>query len=266
MSDSAGVQTHFSGGAETPELDDYRPISPLVIVACIATFVSLLALAHPLLWICPAIAAILSICAMVQVSAAQSRFSGRSLAAVCLCATALIGAYAPARSLSREHVLYTQARAKAEQLFSLLRQGRVQEAHQLTQSPVDRYKGPETLATYYTTDPVAETPSMRRDDNPDNPPEMPADVPRDPPSLELENFLKDAVIAKLVAYGPQVRIEHIQNFAIQNVYGTLKVTQQFQAHGVDNGQPESIDFLLRSQRRKDESTADWQVGEFELVE
>jgi len=263
MFETDRVETHFSGGAEAPELEDYHPISPLVIGACIAGLASVLAIVHPLLWVVPVVAAILSICAIIGVSAAQSRYSGRSAAVVALCVAALIGTYAPARSLSRERAIYTRAQAKAEEWLSLIQQGRVQEAHQFTLGPSQRFKGPGPLAGHYLPPP----PTSRRNANSMDPSSMdPADMMMEPSDSEqIAAFLQEPVTAKLVEYGKQASIEHLQDVSIGTTYGNVAVTQRFKVSGVSDGQPGSFEFLVTSTRWEALEHANWQVGGFKEV-
>jgi hypothetical protein len=260
MSKSSLVETHFRSGEEAPELEDYRPISPLVVAACVAAVLSLLAVAHPLLWVLPVVAVVLSISAIVRVSAEHSRSGGRGVAVAALCFAALIGSYAPARSISRDRALFSQARAKAEEWISLIQQGRIQEAHQLSLSPSDRFQGPGSLDDHYTAVPPERTMSDGEADDL----AASADL-SPPPAAAIETFMAKPAIAKLLEFGTDAKIEHLQDDTIVLVYGDLTFTQHFRASRVRDGQTESFDFWVRSTRREQSRSADWNVGEIDLV-
>lgn len=261
MSETVRAETHFRGDVEAPELEGYRPISPLVIVACIVGLASVLAIVHPLLWIVPIVAAVLSICAIVRVSAAQSRYGGRSAAIAALCFAVFIGSYAPARTISRERALYEQARLNVEAWLSLLQQGRVQEAHQLSLNEHERFQGPASLADHY-----AEVPPPSRMSPASQMEAMEeASMQGPPPAVKLKGFVAEPVVAKLLEFGEQARIEHLKNVQSELSFGTHRLTLRYRAAGVHAGQPESIEFLIRAMRNEGEKLATWSVGNLELV-
>ena len=261
MSQLDRVETHFSGGGESLELKDYRPISPLVIVACVAGLASLLAIVHPLLWIFPAVAVVLSVCAIRQVSAAQSRYSGRLAAVAALCVAALMGAYAPARAISLERELYARAQPQVKQWISLIQQGRFQEAHQFTLGLDARFEGPGPLANYYH--PPAR--KARSEADSADPLFDPGEIQMEPSASDrLAGFMQDPLIVKLVEYGEQGSVEHVQNVVIEKVYGNVEVTQRFRASGMHDGQPESIEFRVTSARWEVLGDANWQFREFQI--
>lgn len=258
------VKMHFSGGDEAPELEDYRPISPLVMVACIAGLMSLLAIVHPLLWIVPVVAVILSVCAIRQLSTAQSRYGGRPGAVVALCLAALIGTYAPARSISRERALYMRAQTQAKRWISIFQQGRYLEAHQLTMEPSQRFQGPGPLADHYLPpDRAARSDASSMDDTMMDPDHM---LMNPSATAKLASFLQEPVLAKLVAYGEQSSVAHVRNVSVGATYDNVVVTQRFRVSGVQDGQPGSIEFLVKSIRWEALEHANWQFGGFREVE
>ncbi|MBI2481035.1 MAG: hypothetical protein HYV60_21090 [Planctomycetia bacterium] len=257
MSKSDRVEPLFHSGDELPELDDYRPVSPLVIAACVAGLSSLLAMVHPLLWVVPVIAVVLSICAIIRVSAAHSRYSGRGAAVVALCLATLIGSYAPARTISRERAICAQARTKTEEWISLLQQGRVHEAHQLSLNTGERFQGPASLDTHY-----AEVPPRSSSSSSDE--EMGEMMGPSPAEL-LKGFVGEPAVKKLAEFGTQARIEHLRDLSISFESQDLKITQEFRASAVHDGHPESIEFLVRATRHEEGNFADWKIGEIELV-
>ncbi|MBC8354220.1 MAG: hypothetical protein H8E66_19680 [Planctomycetes bacterium] len=258
MSESDLREAQFSGSAETPELEDYHPISPLTIGACLAACASLLAVIHPILWVVPVVAVVLSTCAIVRVSSAHSRYSGRTAAVFALCGAVLIGAYAPARVLSRDRLLYARSQEKAAEWIKLIQEGRVQEAHQLSLSESARFRGPESLASHYRALPPIHGSSTE-------------DVMRESmggprAGEQLRMFVSEPVVAKLLAFGDRAQIEHLENGTIGYDYGDVTVVQVFRASGVVGGGSESIDFLIRTSRREGKNLGSWKVGALQLRE
>lgn len=260
MSESDRMRTSFSGGAETPELEDYRPISPLVVGACVTALVSFVAVVHPVLWVVPVVAAALSIGAIVRVSAPQSRYSGRPAAVIALGIAMLSGTYAPARTLSYERALGTRAQEKTEAWISLIQKGRLQEAHQFTKDLGDRFQGPGSLASHYDRVPP-DSSSAGGEGEID---EMQLMGP--PPGEELNQFAENSAIVKLLEFGEQTEIELLRNVEIHESLGDATITQRYRARGVHEGRPQSIEFLIRATRREGEKRAHWKVGNIELVE
>lgn len=269
MSQVDHVEMRFSSGNEAPELQDYRPISPLVILACIAGLLSLLAVVHPLLWFVPAVAVVLSACAIRQVSAAHSRYSGRLAAVAALCLAALVGTYAPARAISLERELYARAQPYVKEWISLIQQGRYEEAHQFTLALSERFQGPGALEAYY------HPPAQGGQHDPSSTDLVPADPPTTDPAMlqldaapddQLAKFLQEPLIVKLIDYGPQASLTHVQNVSIRNAFGNVEVTQRFRVSGVHEGLPGSIEFLVTSIRWEVLGHANWQFRNFREVQ
>jgi hypothetical protein len=194
------------------------------------------------------------------VSSAQSRYSGRSAAAAALCLAALIGSYAPARTLSRDLALFAEASAKNVEWLLLVQQGRVQEAHQLSQESHDRFQGPASLASHYANVPSMKSLSEATD-------EMAGLAGMGPsPAEQIKEFVALPVVAKLLEFGEQSRIEHLQNVEKSFAQGELTITQRYRVSGVHDGQPESIEFLIRAMRREEGKRASWSVGNIELAQ
>ncbi|MCA9143338.1 MAG: hypothetical protein H6823_09155 [Planctomycetaceae bacterium] len=263
MSESHPVETHFTGGPEIPDLEQYRPISALVVVAFIASVFSLLAILHPLLWVLPVVAVVISLSAIIRVSGSQTRYSGRGAAVLGLCIATLIGVYAPVRVISRDRALYAQAREKAEFWLSLVQQGRMHEAHQLSLKSDERFQGPGSLAKHYSDAPSSQTGTEARGE----PLEM-MELENTPPR-KLKEFVSEPTASKLQQFGNTAHIEHLRDEMITSesngVNNTLKITQRFRASGVIDGEPESIEFLVRSTRDDGTTVANWSVGSLELA-
>lgn len=258
MSESDRGQSHFTGVAEMPELEEYRPINPLVIAACLAGLLSLLAVFHPLLWVLPVAAIIISLAAIVRVSTGQRRSSGRNAAIFALCVAVFAGAYAPARAISRERTLLSAARAKAEAWLALIQQGRVQEAHQLTMQPELRFQGPGSLASHYEIAPPKPSPVDPMED-------AMMEMSGEPtPPERLRTFVTE--VAKLLEFGEQARFEHLEDVSTKSEHGDLVFTQRYRATRIHQGQTESIEFYVRATRHDGERVAEWRVGSLELLQ
>jgi hypothetical protein len=85
------------------------------------------------------------------------------------------------------------------------------------------------------------------------------------PSAAIEAFMAKPAIAKLLEFGTDAKIQHLRDDTIVPVYGDLTFTQHFRASRVRDSQTESFDFWVRSTRREQSRSADWNVGEIDLV-
>jgi hypothetical protein len=145
---STSPEPHVSSLDEAP-LTGYRKVSLAAVLALIAGLVSTLALAHPFLWIVPPIAVVLAIVALRTIAAEDADVTGKNLAVIGLMFALVFGLWAPARVLTRQWHLYSQAHFFADEWFDLLRAGKLHEAHQLTLPPIERQLPGANLAKVY---------------------------------------------------------------------------------------------------------------------
>lgn len=258
MSESDRSEAQFRAEDEAPELEDYRPISGLAIAACLSSVASLLAIAHPLLWVVPVVTVLLSIVAIVRISAPQSRYGGRGAAVCALCFAMLIVGYAPARSISRDRSLYSRSRARVEEFIALLQQGQVMKAHQISLDTHDRFQGPGSLTEHY-----AEKPPHVHSADEDMMEHMTLE---EPASNELKMFSDTLGTKDIIEFGESGRFEHLENVGISFEYQDLKMTHRYRISGIRDGQPVSVEFLIRATRRQSNDFYSWIVGQIEVVE
>jgi len=121
----------MSTAAESDSLTQYRSISSLAVLALLFGLASPLALVNPLLLAVPVAAIVLAMFALRQIAANVEILSGQGLALVALFAGVGILVYTPVRLYTRNEVLNGTARQLAEAFLELLKQGKLQEAHQL---------------------------------------------------------------------------------------------------------------------------------------
>ena len=140
---------------EPTDLHGYRAISPLAIAAGILALASALALAHPVLWFVPAVAVALAVAALRSISANPDTLVGRKVALAALALALFFGAWAPTRLALERVVIPRQSRHFALYWLSLVREGRLYEAHQWTKSPSLRLPADVDLREYYEADTYA---------------------------------------------------------------------------------------------------------------
>ena len=135
--------------AEGDPLADYRPISPLAIVALLAGLASSLAFADPLMLFVPVASAVLAGISLLQFHRSRVPMLGRSAALLGLMFSILFGTWAAAGSWTRQKVLLREAERVGTIWLDLVRDGKLYEAHQLHLSQRDRAAPGESLDVLY---------------------------------------------------------------------------------------------------------------------
>ena len=118
-----------------------------------------LALADPLWWFVPVIGVISSVVAFRCVDSSHRRLIHRLLPACGLTISLLFGTWGPARQISRNAQVSTQAEDFCRQWIRMIQAGRLQEAHQMCMPPhtratdsrlmIDMYKSQDKLEKLY---------------------------------------------------------------------------------------------------------------------
>jgi len=143
---SAGSE---AGADEPDELQEYRPISSLAVVALVAGLLSVLAFVHPLFWFVPVLGAAIGAWALRRLATSAVPQLGRKAALVGLTLSLLFGATA----LTRFGVFRWQMRVETMQLskqwFEALRDRNPYQAHQLSLIIGRRFKAEDDLLVRY---------------------------------------------------------------------------------------------------------------------
>lgn len=136
-------------GRESDESVAYRAISPPAVISLFLGVASALALVHPGLWIVPAIAAATAVWALWTLAARKTEFIGRKAAILGLGLAIIFAGWAPARLISRQMRLYSEARSWSEEWLQLIHEGRLYEAYELHLPVAERQPGSVSLADLY---------------------------------------------------------------------------------------------------------------------
>lgn len=123
----------MSQTVETERLPQYRSISSFAILALLFGLASPLAMTSPLLLIVPLVAVFLALFALRQIAANAEILSGRGPALIGLFLGVAMLVYPPVRQWTRYELLKGHAQELAEAFLDLLQQGKLEEAHQLSQ-------------------------------------------------------------------------------------------------------------------------------------
>ena len=117
--------------------ESYRAISRFVPLSVVFGVASSLALIHPLLWLIPLATVILAVIGLRQIAGNPELIGRKSIlfGLVCGC---FFGTLAPVHVLTHNHLLSREARRVASDWLELIRQDRMQEAHQWMLEPSQR--------------------------------------------------------------------------------------------------------------------------------
>ena len=132
---------------ESIEMDTYHAVSRWAPLTLVLGMLSALALAHPLLWAFP-LAAIMAAWAGLRQISSDAGYVGRGMILLGLSLALFFGLLTPAKHVSRQLLLSREARRVLVDWVGLVRQGRIEEAHQWTLAPADRVDD-SVLAQHY---------------------------------------------------------------------------------------------------------------------
>ena len=115
----------------------YRAISRFAPLSVVFGVASSLALIHPLLWLTPLVTVILAVIGLRQI-AGNPELAGRKAILFGLVCGCFFGTLAPVHVLTHNYLLSREARRVATDWLELIRQDRMQEAHQWMLEPSQR--------------------------------------------------------------------------------------------------------------------------------
>ena len=236
--------------SEQQELEDYRPLSRVALVSFLVGWTSALALAHLVFCIFPVAGVVLALMAMWQLRSPENKQSGRMLAVFGLGLSLLFASWAIAREASRDLHLYGQARVFAANWFELLRQGKVQEAHQLVMSEQGRAAQGVPLGEHYAVSVEPKNKKAASDMQ-----QMEQMMIK--PHAEFAAFYSQPVPQRLRELGKKARYEFLENVQIQDTGPeTVEVELAFMVTG-DNAEFPVYITLVRNNIPG--VAADWRV-------
>lgn len=139
----------------------YRPLNGLALAGLMGALASPLAFLHPVLWIIPVSAVVLSVTSLRSMARSYPAQAGRTLALIALAISVAVAVAVPARLLTRQALFQVQSRRFGEEWFEFLRRGEPQKAHQYTVVPETRAKLDDTVWEVYRADESQKTALQR---------------------------------------------------------------------------------------------------------
>lgn len=182
----------------------YRAICPSAVGALLLGAASAAALAHPGLWIVPAVAVAVSLWALRTIAVRKNELIGRRAALLGLALAVLFGAWAPARLVSRQSRLYATAKSQADAWLALIREDKLYEAYELHLKPADRQPADVSLAERYGDLSVPASGARMEGGGPQSAPPVPGSpqgtAPMRPgPQFAIRDFFAEPAMKALVA-------------------------------------------------------------------
>jgi hypothetical protein len=225
----------LSTAAES-DIVGYSAISPAAIVALLLGVASIFAVGNLLLLIIPALAVVAAGMALLQIARSEGGVSGRWAAIAGLSLALLFASTAVARSITRAWHLRNEARTFANQWLQLVRQGRLEQAHQWHLPPDERQLAGTSLVQYYHDSPTAKE--------------------------QLDQFFQATPLSRIVAApsDAQLRYEHVaEQLALDK---SDRVALRYM---MDNAQPSAaseLRFVVVVERTRSDvdSRGEWQIA------
>lgn len=145
-------------GVERDEWGDqrnYQVISVLSVVAGLLALLSTTALLLEVFWIFPLVGVIVSLMALNGISKQPHIYTGKTLAIISLLTCLVLGGWSISRYRFVRSTVYSLAQEKVEHWFDLVRDKKLEEAHQLSLPIGMRAMGRTTLRQYYSNEQIA---------------------------------------------------------------------------------------------------------------
>jgi hypothetical protein len=137
--------------AEQTDLRQYRNVSRPAIGALLLGLVSPVGLAHPLLWVVPLAGIALAVTAIISIARHNAELTGRQMAIWGLALSLFFGSWAMGQVALRGWILQSQTRALADHWLTLWKEGKFEQAHQLTMPSTERQPAGTDLRAFYPT-------------------------------------------------------------------------------------------------------------------
>ncbi len=230
MNEAHQQANHEGSYDEWGDRRDYRVINGWSVVALILALLSIFALLMPIfLLILSLPAIIISLVALAKIRREPHLFMGRHLATLSLVLAIVVGGW----TLARQHYFHARMFAAAanntNNWFQLIKEGKHEEAHQLTLLAGMRTSGQMTLREYYQNEK-----RVRQ---------------------EMRTFFSEPPMEQIVELGENWSVRWIENrnLRITDENGLL-VFQRYEIHYMQDGHPVALPVEIKSSRILDKYT------------
>jgi hypothetical protein len=224
---------HITDPQDT-ELAAYRALPGQAVLGLIFGLLAPLAMVDPLLWIMPALGAVMSWWALRRIRDNAPAMAGRGMAWAGLTLSLLLLAAAPTDWLLYRGLIRREAQQFSALWFRYLLHDEPQKAHQLTTRPQFREALDARLWAVYRN-----SPELRGD---------------------LENYVKRPLVRTLLALGPRAQVRYYDTIGQSHEGGREFVEQAYAVTYEEEGQRKSFFVVVRLARMKFVSgEAGWRI-------
>lgn len=153
--DPAAFEPTNTTGDDQAVVATYRPVCGLAIVALLLGLASPLAILSSLLWVLPLLGVFFSLVALRKIATSDGTLAGRPLALIGLAVAVATGGMVATRQVVQNRLVGVQATPWGVEWSTLILEGKVEEALELTYEAGNR-RSADRLATYYEENPTAQ--------------------------------------------------------------------------------------------------------------
>ena len=221
---------------EWGDRQDYRGISVWSIVGLVLAALSSLAVVTPIFLGVVPLAILASLVALARIRQEPHHVMGRRIAILSLVAAVILGSWSYGRRTFFQGRMYAAAEENVLDWFQLLREGKRNQAHQLSLLPGMRASGKTTLTEYYLNEKKARE--------------------------EMQNFFSEPAMKIIIGLGEDSSLRLIENRRLEITDDVkLLVFQRFLIEYDDDGSPTTLAVEIKSSRMLDKytRTSHWTV-------
>ena len=225
-SSEAEIQSRTDGWGETTSS---KAISPWAVVAIGCAIPSPLALLFSVFWLFPVISIIAGAIALRQSLGEDAQFAGVKIAMLGIVVSAALISWAFSKRQAYENHMYGVSEANFRHWMQLIKENNLREAHQLSQTIIQRGKEPVTLHEYYENDRAHR--------------------------LELNSFFEEEPLKTIIATTDHWTLDGLKNVSNEIIFqedrGTTRVFQVYQLDIQDGDSVKSLILRVQSHRMND---------------
>lgn len=225
----------LSTAAES-DMVGYSAISQAAVAALLLGLASFFAIGNLLWLILPALAIFAAAVALVSIARSDGSVSGRWVALTGLALALLFASTAISRSVSRAWHLRSEARTIADNWLDLVRQGKLQSAHQWHLPAPQRQRASTSLAQFYEQNGAARE--------------------------QLEGFFLAAPLNQIVAAPPAAALRYERVAEQLSLGASDRVALAYVLESLSQDGTESLEFVVVVERTKDKGdpAGQWQIA------
>lgn len=214
------------------ELQSYRSVSSACASALVGGFLSVVALAHPILWLVPSVFFVVGLIGLRRVTSKPDQYIGKTAAIIGICASVLFLSLSVSKYYSERWIVSQNARQFGQEWMDALTTGQREKAHQGWLEYFYRQPRGTELADFYSQNPTE--------------------------AEDLDKFLELEAVRKICRFSSKAQVDFVRTDAI---YPSVDGHSVFLIFKVSDETNEPIQFVLHIKRTPKDGNAYWSVNE-----